>query len=274
MRGCVDVESGQNLIWLTFVIAGMDSLNPCAFYILTFLLSILIYARDRRKILIVGGVFVFFSGLCYFLFMAAWLNVFLIGSSIQPLIWAIMIFVIITGAINVKDYFNPGEGPSLSASGEKLSKIGRSVRKLMKTRSLLALTIGASALAFTVNLYELLCTAGFPVIYTRILSDSNLPAPIYYLYLVLYNVVYVLPLLAIVLAFAFTLGRMRFSETWARRLKLFSGYLMISLAIALLANPVILELAQGAVEILLLSVLLTAATIGIYEGLWRKRYRR
>ena len=64
----------SNLLWLTFMIAGMDSVNPCAFYILTFLLSILIYARDRLRIMLVGGIFVFFSGFCYFLFMAAWLN--------------------------------------------------------------------------------------------------------------------------------------------------------------------------------------------------------
>ncbi|RLG05754.1 MAG: hypothetical protein DRN68_08155, partial [Thaumarchaeota archaeon] len=82
-------NSPINLLLLTITIAGMDSLNPCAFYILTFLLSILIYARSRKKILIVGGVFVITSGICYFLFMAAWLNIFLIAGQITILIWIV-----------------------------------------------------------------------------------------------------------------------------------------------------------------------------------------
>jgi len=264
-------ESEANLAWITIVIAGMDSLNPCAFYILTFLLSILIYARDRRKILIVGGIFTFFSGLCYFLFMAAWLNVFLIGSHIQPLIWAIMIFVIIAGALNIKDYFKPEKGPSLSSSSKKLAEMGKVVRKLLGAESLLSLAIGSSILAFMVNLYELLCTAGFPVVYTKILSDFNLDPLTYYLYLIFYNVIYVLPLLGIVLIFAFTLGRMRLSETWARRLKLFSGYLMIALALSLLIDPMILETFQSTVALLAGSVIASAATIAGYESFLKRR---
>ncbi len=266
-------ESEINLAWLTIVIAGMDSLNPCAFYILTFLLSILIYARDRRKILIVGGIFTFFSGLCYFLFMAAWLNVFLIGSHIQPLIWAIMAFVIIAGAMNIKDYFKPEKGPSLSSSSKKLAEIGRAVRKLIGVESILSLAVGASILAFMVNLYELLCTAGFPVVYTKILTSFNLDPLTYYLYLVFYNVIYVLPLVGIVLLFAFTLGRMRLSETWARRLKLFSGYLMIALALSLLIDPMILETFQSTVSLLIASVTASAVTITGYEYLIKHRKR-
>ena len=58
------------------VLAGLDAFNPCAFFVLLFLLSLLVHARDRRRMLLIGGVFVFFSGAIYFVFMAVWLNVF------------------------------------------------------------------------------------------------------------------------------------------------------------------------------------------------------
>jgi hypothetical protein len=62
----------------TMIIGGLDSFNPCAFFVLLFLLSLLIHVRSRQKMLIIGGIFVLFSGIIYFIFMAAWLNIFLI----------------------------------------------------------------------------------------------------------------------------------------------------------------------------------------------------
>ena len=62
----------------TVIIGALDSFNPCAFFVLLFLLSMLIHARSRKKMFLIGGIFVFFSGFIYFLFMAAWLNVFLV----------------------------------------------------------------------------------------------------------------------------------------------------------------------------------------------------
>lgn len=62
------------------------------------------------------------------------------------------------------------------------------------------------ALAFAANAYELLCTAGFPLVFTRILTLAELITPAYYGYLALYSAVYVLPLLAIAAVFVATLG--------------------------------------------------------------------
>lgn len=266
-----EVNPPSGLLWFTFVIAGMDSINPCAFYILTFLLSIMIYARDRMRILLVGGIFVFFSGLCYFLFMAAWLNVFQLLREFKPVVWAVMLFVIAAGALNVKDYFRHEVGPSLGASEKELTRIGRSARKLLGARSTLGLALSAAALAFTVNLYELLCTVGFPLIYTNVLSSLGLTPIAYYLYLILYNVIYILPLLAVVLIFAYTLGRLRLSGIWARRIKLISGYLMIALALSILIRPLALAFLETTLQVLAIPLITSALTIIVYEGVARSR---
>lgn len=254
----------KNLLWLTLAIAGIDSVNPCAFYILTFLLSILIYTRDRVRILLVGGVFVFISGLAYFLFMTACLNVFKILSAFGPLFLIVMIAVAAAGALNVKDYFLHS-GPSLGASEKDLAKVGRSVRRLMRAGSLGALAAGSAALAFTVNIYELMCTPGFPLYYTSLLSSLCIGQVEYYLYLALYNAVYVMPMLGIVLLFAYTLGRMRLSEVWSRRIKLFSGYLMIALAISMLLSPWALASLDTTIQLLAASAAAATLTILVYE---------
>lgn len=265
---------GNNLLWLTLVIAGMDSINPCAFYILTFLLSILIYARDRARILLVGGIFVLISGLAYLLFMAAILNVFRILSGFSLLILIVMIVVAVAGALNVKDYFIHGRGPSLGASGEDLARVGRSARRLLHAGSLGALAAESAALAFIVNIYELACTPGFPLYYTSLLTSLGMGQLEYYLYLILYNIVYVLPMLGIVLVFAYTLGRMRMSEAWSRRIKLFSGYLMIALAISMLLRPWTFTFLDATLQLIAASAAAAALTILLYERALRRPPRK
>ena len=71
------------ILSLTLVLAGMDAFHPCAFFVLLFLLSLLVHAKSRTRMAIVGGTFVLFSGLVYFVFMAAWLNVFLIAGELR-----------------------------------------------------------------------------------------------------------------------------------------------------------------------------------------------
>jgi len=84
-------------------------------------------------------------------------------------------------------------------------------------------------LAIVANSYELLCTAGFPMVYTRILTLRALPVESYYLYLLLYNLVYILPLLAIVTVFTIKLGSRKLSEQEGMVLKLLSGVMMLML---------------------------------------------
>lgn len=267
-------DVGENLLWLTIVIASMDSVNPCAFYILTFLLSILIYARDRARILLIGGIFVLISGLTYFLFMTACLNVFRILSVLGPLFLIIMIIVAAAGAINVKDYFAKGLGPSLGASEKSLAKIGRSARRLARMSSPGALAASSAALALTVNIYELACTPGFPLYYTNLLASLGIGYVEYYLYLALYNLIYVMPLLGIVLAFAYTLGKMRLSEAWSRRIKLFSGYLMIALALSMILRPWALAFLDTTLQLIAASAIAAILTILVYERVMRRGFHK
>jgi hypothetical protein len=148
---------------------------------------------------------------------------------------------VILGVLNIKDFFLFKRGPSTSISEEKRKKIFKKMRDLIHNTYLPGVLGGTIFLAVTVNLYELLCSLGFPLVYATRLAAEHLPAIDYYLYILLYNIIYVIPLIILVLVFALTLGTMKLSEWRGRQLKLFSGGMLFSMGIILIINYMILE---------------------------------
>ena len=249
---------------LTLVIAGLDAFNPCAFFVLLFLLSLLVHARSRARILFVGGTFVLFSGLIYFLFMAAWLHVFRWAGELRAVTVAAGFLAVGVAAINVKDYFLFRRGVSLSIPEAAKPGLFQRMRGLLRADSLPAMTAGTVVLAVAANSYELLCTAGFPMVYTRILTLSEVGPAAHFGWLAAYNVVYVLPLLAIVLVFTWTLGGRKLGEAEGRLLKLVSGLMMFGLGLLLLFAPGLLSNPWAAALLLLA----TGGAAAVIHRLW------
>jgi len=254
----------MSLPLLTLVLAGVDAFNPCAFFVLLFLLSIMVNAKSRSRMLLVGGIFVFFSGFIYFLFMTAWLNIFKLlgaGSDGGMIIFAAGCLALIAGVINVKDYFFTKGDVTLSMSAENRTSLIKRMGKLSNSSSLGALILGSTVLAILANTYELLCTAGFPMIYTSVLSMHNLPDFERYMYLVLYNVVYVIPLAIIVIVFSATLGKRKLTEKEGQTLKLMSGVMMFGMGVALVIDPTSLQNVGLALGLILGSLGVTAIIV-------------
>lgn len=261
--GVVTPET-MSLPLLTLVLAGVDAFNPCAFFVLLFLLSIMVNAKSRSRMLLVGGIFVFFSGFIYFLFMTAWLNIFQLlgaGSDGGMIILAAGCLALIAGVINIKDYFFTKGEVTLSMSAENRTSLIKRMGKLSNSSNLGALLIGSTVLAILANAYELLCTAGFPMIYTSVLSMHNLPDIERYMYLVLYNIVYVIPLAIIVIVFSATLGKRKLTEKEGQTLKLMSGVMMLGMGIALVIDPTALQNVSLALGLILGSLGVTAIIV-------------
>ncbi len=238
--GTVDT-SKDSLLYQTVAIAGLDGFNPCAFFVLFTLLGLLLHVHSRKRLLLVGGIFVFFSGFIYFIFMAAWLNVFLLTGKIAAVTVAAGAVALALAIINIKDFFFFKKGVSLVIPEKAKPRLFERMRRLMKSTSFPSMVGGTVVLAVAANAYELFCTAGFPMVYTRILTLHNLPKAEYYLYLALYNAIYVMPLAAIVLFFAVTLGAKKLTEHQGQVLKLISGMMMLCLGAVLLTRPELLN---------------------------------
>ena len=231
---------------LAIILGGADSFNPCAFFILIFLLNMLLHAGSRRKMLLVGGIFVTFSALFYMLFMFFMYETFMRIQTRENVMLISVIagcIVLPMGIINIKDFFLFRKGVSLSVPESKRVRIFKRVRDLIRKESTITTIAGAIALAGTVNFYELLCTLGLPFTFTKILSQYSIGknSLVFYTYILLYNIVYVLPLVTIVLIFALTLGRRRFSEWHGRVMKLFSGIMLAVFGFFFLYNYKLLE---------------------------------
>ena len=263
-----------SLLTLTLLMGLADGFNPCAFFVLTFLLAALIgLTGARKKILLVGGIFIFFSALFYFLFMSILLNIFQFGGKITALTIIAGIIAVFAGIVNIKDYFYFQKGISLTLPKSYKEKFLARVKALSLAKSTWALIIGTIIIAATVNIYELLCTFGFPMVYNRILSLRELTSLEYYLYLIFYNLVYIIPLAVIVLIFAATLGKKTFSQIWVRRLKLVSGFMILLLGLALMLKPKLLESPLSAFSILLAAIAVSALVIFL-NYLYHRKFGR
>lgn len=221
----------------TILIGLVDGFNPCAMWVLLFMLSILIGMHDRRKILAVAGTFVVVSGVVYFAFMAAWLNAFhFIGLRRWSEI-ALALIATVIGAINIKDFFAFKQGITLSIPESARPGIYARMRKIATAENLPAAIAGAAVLAVLINFVELLCTAGLPALYTKVLTMQRYSIWGEYGYLVLYILAYVFDDSIMVGIAVVTLGRHKLQERGGRWLKLIGGIAILAMGLVLLFAP-------------------------------------
>jgi cytochrome c biogenesis protein CcdA len=234
--GAVSVED-VGLPLFTIVVGLLDGFNPCAMWVLLFLLSMLVSVGSRARMAMIGGVFVLVSALVYYAFLAAWLNAFLfLGMSrwIQITLGGVALVI---GGLNVKDFLWMGHGPSIGIPEAAKPSIYARIRRVITMERLGAALGAATVLALLVNMVELLCTAGLPALYTRILTLRELPRLQYHAYLLLYDVFYMFDDTLVLGLAVVTLSDRRLQRREARWLKLLSGAVMLGLGVALLVEP-------------------------------------
>ncbi|MBI5543104.1 MAG: hypothetical protein HY901_04400 [Deltaproteobacteria bacterium] len=226
-----------SLVNFTVIVGLLDSMNPCAMWVLTFLLGILVYSKQRGRIAMIGATFVLASGLVYFAFMAAWLNLFLVIGMSRMVTVLLAVVAIAMGLVNVKELFWFKRGISLTIPESAKPRIAARARRILQERSSAIAFVGTAVLAVFANFVELGCTVGFPAIYTKVLADREPSTLVRYGYMALYNAVYVVPLAIIVGLFVVTLGHFRLTENQGKALKLLSGVVMLALGLVMLLRP-------------------------------------
>jgi hypothetical protein len=270
--GDINVSS-LSLPVMTIILGGLDSFNPCAFFILIFLLNLLIYARSRKRMILIGGIFIFFSGFLYMIFMFLIYGVLRAIKTPENIFYITIIVGLIVlpmGILNIKDFFFFKKGASLSIPDGKKPKIYKRMRNLVKHQKLGATIIGTIILAATVNFYELLCTLGLPFAYIEQLSRYSITETSisYYLYILFYNIIYIIPLIIIVALFVITLGRRKLTEWHGQIMKLVSGIMLSSFGVIFLFNYQLLENFLTPILLLIFSLSATA----LISLIWKRFY--
>lgn len=221
----------------TLAMGLLDGFNPCSMWVLMLMISLLASMNDRIRMFAIAGTFVAIEGLVYFIFMAAWLNLFLLIGLSRFSEIVIAAIALLAGLINLKDFWFPKLGVSLSIPDAAKPDIYARIRQILQAQNLTGALIGAVVLAFLVQIVEFMCTSGFPALYTRILTLKQLDTVNYYGYLLLYNLAYMFDDMIILAIGIITLSQRRLQEKEGRWLKLVSGLVMLGIGVYLLLKP-------------------------------------
>lgn len=225
---------------LTFTIALLDGFNPCAMWVLVFLISLLLGMKNRLRMWLLGSTFILASGVVYFLFLSAWLNLFLFLGFIIWVRLIVGVFALGAGGYYLYDYWTNRQGACKVTEGKKRKKIFDMLKEIAHEKKIVLALVGIVFLAFAVNLIELICSAGLPAVYTQVLSLSKLPAWQYYLYLLLYIFIFMIDDLFVFIVAMITLKTVGIGTGYAHYSHLVGGVIMLLLGLFLIFKPELL----------------------------------
>lgn len=230
---------------MTAIIGLLDSLNPCAMWVLLFLIGILLNMHDRKKMWLLGIVFLGSSAMAYFIFLAAWLNIYQFMSYIRWINAVIAVLAITVGLFSLWDFrVSRNGGCDISGNPTKRKLIMDKIKNFAQNESFFVALFGLAIVGAAVNMIELLCSAGLPAIYMPILTATAKSSLTYYSYLVVYCVFYILPQLVVFFIAMFSLKQVAVSSKVTRWFSFASALLMIAVGLFLLFKPDLLAMFQ------------------------------
>ncbi len=225
---------------ITIVLAGLDGFNPCAMWVLLFLISLLLGLSDKKRRWFLGTAFIIASSLVYFVFMASWLNLLMFAKELSKIQIGIGLVALGGGLYNLKEFSCSKESGCKVTGGAKRQAIFARLRAITQQQQLWLALVGIILLAFAVNLVELICSAGLPVIFTQILAINNLSPWQYYAYMLMYIVIFMLDDLLVFFSAMLTLEMTGFSTKYSRYSHLIGGLVMVIIGLLLIYKPEVL----------------------------------
>jgi len=219
---------------LAVVLGFVDGFNPCAMWVLVYLISIIATLRDRKKIWLIVGSFVLASGVLYFLFMTAWLNVFLLVGYVKPVTTIIGLVALGGGILQIREFAKTKGAIVCEVTDEESRKKTMTrIQKIVSSPITLGTIVGIVALAFAVNSIEFVCSAAIPAIFTHVLSLASLTTFEYYGYILLYVFIFMLDDLVIFGTAAFALTS-NLGDRYAKYTRPVGGTILLILGALLL----------------------------------------
>ena len=187
------VFADYSLAALAVILGLVDGFNPCAMWVLVYLISLVATLKDRRRIWLIVGSFVLASGVLYFLLMTAWLNLFLLIGFLRPVTIVIGLVALGGGIWQIREFIKArGEVVCEVTGEESRAKTMARMKKIVSSPITFATILGIIALAFVVNSIEFVCSAAIPMVFTQVLALSNLSTFQYYGHILLYVIFFML----------------------------------------------------------------------------------
>lgn len=225
---------------LSIVVGFVDGFNPCAMWVLIFLISMLMGMKNKKRMWTLGLTFLVSSALVYLLFMVAWLN---IAVGLNEIMWVRLLIAtvaLIGSFVNLKSFYKSVKEKNNGCEvvdNNKRKKLMSRIKKFTGEKSLILALIGVVALAFSVNLIELACSAGLPLIFTQILALNNLGTIEYMLYILIYILFFLLDDIIVFVIAMKTLEITGISTKYTKYSHLIGGLIMLVIGLLMIFKP-------------------------------------
>jgi len=227
-----------SLVSAAVIIGLIDGFNPCAMWILLFLISVLIGMKNRKRMWALGLTFLITSALVYMLIMMSWIS---IAVKITAIIWVrnIIAVVALVGAIvNIRSYIKSRKESGCEVVNDKRRKnIFNKIKKFTSEKSFILALIGVMGLAISVNLVELACSAGLPLVFTELLALNNVSSSMRFIYTIIYILFFLIDDLIVFFIAMFTMKITGISSKYNKYSHLLGGIIMLIIGVLLIFKP-------------------------------------
>lgn len=234
--GKVDAKS-VSLPIIAIIIGILDGFNPCAMWILLFLLSMLMGMKDKKRMWLLGLAFLITSAFIYLLFMLSWLKLTTFIGSLSLIKFLIAIFAIGGGYLNIKSYLKTKADGCEVVDDKSRVKLMERIKKFTHEKSFFLALVGVIALAVSVNFIELTCSAGFPVVFMQLLAINDVNLIQAFVYIGLYILFFLIDDIVIFAIAMKTLELKGFSTKYGKYSHLIGGILMLIIGALLILKP-------------------------------------
>lgn len=228
---------------IAILLGLVDGFNPCAMWILIFLITMLFNMKDRKKMWILGLTFILTSGIVYLMFMLAWLNLATFISKIAFIRLLIAVIALVVGLINVYKYIDSlkkkDEGCDVVDKKDR-KKIMEKIISITHEKKFIIALLGIMVLAASVNIIELMCSIGIPLLFTQILAMNNLSTLSYMIYMFIYIFFFLIDDIVIFVISMVTLKVTGLSTKYTKYSHLIGGIIMLIIGLLLIIKPELL----------------------------------
>ena len=224
---------------IAIIIGLVDGFNPCAMWVLVFLISMLFNMKDKRRMWILGLTFLLTSAFVYFLFMIAWLNIVVSISGIRWIQILIALVALIGAFVNFRSYYmeRKKDAGCVVVDDNKRKKIFSKIKKFTTEKSFILAILGVITLAVSVNLVELACSAGLPLLFTQILALNNLSEVESTIYILVYIFFFLIDDLVVFMIAMLTLKITGITTKYTKYTHLIGGIIMFLIGLLMLIKP-------------------------------------
>lgn len=240
--GLINVKEAP-LLLITIVIGAVDGFNPCAMGVLIFLIGMLLNTKDRKRMWILGLTFLLTSAAFYFLILASWLS--FVGIFISKVWFQIIIglFALVFGGYNIYQYVKSlrSDVGCEVVEDTKRRRLFENIKKFVLEKKYPIAIAGIIVVAVTVNIIEIACSAGLPVLFTQILAINNVTGLHALMYILVYIFFFLIDDLIIFAIAMFTMKIVGMSNRYTKYSHLIGGLIMLIIGVLMIFFPDIIN---------------------------------